>query len=215
MPVLLYHHIQTKDAAVANKQTNLTVYTDIFKTQMQYLKDRGYNTVSVNDVINFFDSGTPVPSKSVILTFDDGYEDFNTDAFPILQSLGFKSVMFTITGLVNNPDYLTWDQINSMNGPVLFASHTWSHRSLPSATVQDQQNEISKADSQLLERGLNSPKTFAYPFGGYTSVAESYIRSLGYQVAFGTIPGSVLCKKQRFNLPRLRIGSVPLTYYGF
>lgn len=215
LPVLFYHHIQTEDAAVADKQTSLTVYTDIFRGQMQYLKDKGYNVITIGDLVSFFDNGTPIPGKSVILTFDDGYQDFYTDAYPILQSLGFRSTMFTITGLVNNPDYLTWDEINSMNGPVTFANHTWSHKSLPAASVSDQQNEISLANTQLSDRGLNNPKAFAYPNGGYTVAAENYLRSLGYGAAFGTIPGSIECKKQRFDLPRLRIGNAPLSYYGF
>jgi len=215
LPVLMYHHIQSHDAAVADKQTSLTVYTDVFQSQMQYLKSKGYNIATMNDLVNFFDAGTGVPGNSVLLTFDDGYQDFYTDAYPILQSLGFRSTMFTITGLVNNPDYLTWDQVGSMNGSVLFTNHTWSHKSLPLASVSDQQNEISLADTQLSERGLNSPKTFAYPNGGYTGLAASYLQSLGYKIAFGTIPGSVLCKKQRFDLPRLRIGNAPLSDYGF
>lgn len=215
VPVFLYHHIQTRELAVANKQTSLTVYTDVFKEQMQYLKDRGYNIATMNDLVNFFDNGAPIPAKSVILTFDDGYGDFYTDAFPILSSLGFRATMFTITGLVNNPDYLTWDEINSMNGPVLFGNHTWSHKSLPSATSTVQLSEISTADTQLSEHSLNSPKVFAYPNGGYTSFAETTLKSMGYKLAFGTVPGTVMCAKQRYHLPRTRIGDVSLSYYGF
>lgn len=215
LPTFLYHHIQSHESAVEKKQTALTVYTDIFKEQMEYLKSKGYNVVSMQDLINFFDSGTPIPPKSILLTFDDGYQDFYTDAYPILSALGFRSTMFTVTGLVNNSDYLIWDEIASMNGLALFGNHTWSHKSLPSADTSVQQKEISLADSQLTEHGLNSPKVFAYPYGGYTPFAESYIKSLGYKIAFGTVPGSVLCKKQRFNLPRLHVGDVNLSYYGF
>ncbi len=215
LPTFLYHHIQSKEAATANKQTSLTVYTDIFQGQMQYLKSKNYNVVSMNDLVNFFDAGTPIAGHSVLLTFDDGYEDFYTDAYPILSGLGFRSTMFTITGLVNNPDYFTWDQVSTMNGQVLFGNHTWSHKSLPSATIQVQQNEIALADTQLTEHGLNVPKVFAYPFGGYTLAAESYIKSLNYQLAFGTVSGSTLCKKQRFALPRIHIGNAPLSNYGF
>ncbi len=214
LPTFLYHHIQSHESAVAKGQTALTVYTDIFRMQMQYLKDRGYNIVSMNDLINFFDAGTPIPPKSILLTFDDGYRDFYTDAYPILSSLGFKSTMFLATGLENNSDYLIWDEIPSM-GLTLFANHTWSHKSLPAVSSSVQQEEILTADTQLVERGLDSPKVFAYPYGGYTSFAESYLKSLGYQLAFGTEPGTTLCKKLRFDLPRIRIGDVQLSYYGF
>jgi len=125
LPTLMYHHIQTKESATPKKQLGLTVFTDVFASQMQYLKSKGYNTLSMNDLINFFDAGIAPPKHSVLLTFDDGYEDFYTDAYPILSSLGFKATMFVPTGLVNNPDYMTWDQITSMNNSILFANHTW------------------------------------------------------------------------------------------
>lgn len=214
LPVLMYHHIQTEDAAKADKQTGLTTYTDFFQKQMQYLKDKGYNIATMNDLINFFDNGTPVPAKSVLLTFDDGYEDFYTDAYPILQNLGFKATMFVPTGLMNNPDYLSWDQITQMNGPILFANHTWSHKNVEVST-STMQYEISTADTQLADHGLNSPKVFAYPYGLGTTASISYLNSLGYKAAFTTVPGNILCKKQRFSLPRIRIGSTSLSSYGF
>lgn len=214
MPVLMYHHVQTEDAAKADKQVGLTTYTDFFQKQMQYLKDKEYKVASMNDLVNFFDSGTPVPSKSVLLTFDDGYEDFYTDAYPVLQSLGYGATMFLPTGLMDNPDYLTWNQVVSMNGPVLFANHTWSHKNV-GVSVSVMQYEISTADTQLSERGLNSPKVFAYPYGFDSKTSESYLNSLGYKLAFTTNSGNILCKKQRFNLPRIRIGSTSLSSYGF
>jgi peptidoglycan/xylan/chitin deacetylase (PgdA/CDA1 family) len=214
MPVLMYHHVQTKEVAKADKQTSLTTYTDFFQKQMQYLKDKGYNVADMNDLINFFDNGTSVTSKSVLLTFDDGYEDFSTDAFPILQDLGFRATVFVPTGLMDNPGYLTWNQILLMNGSILFANHTWSHKNV-GVSNSTMQYEISTADTQLSDRSLNSPKVFAYPFGLDSGQSEKYLASLGYKAAFTTTPGSILCKKQRFALPRIRIGSTSLSSYGF
>lgn len=214
LPVLMYHHVQTEEAAKADKQTGLTTYTDFFQKQMQYLKDKGYNVAGMNDLINFFDNGTPIQSKSILLTFDDGYEDFNTDAFPILQNLGYKATVFVPTGLMDNSGYLTWSQIISMNGLILFANHTWSHKNVGVSTSM-MQYEISTADTQLSDRSLNSPKIFSYPYGFDSGQAEKYLISLGYKAAFTTNPGSILCKKQRFVLPRIRIGSTSLSSYGF
>ncbi len=214
LPVLMYHHIQTKEAAIADKQTGLTVYTDSFKAQMKYLKDKSYNTLTMNDLINFFDNGAPIPKHSVLLTFDDGYEDFNTDAWPILSGLGFHATMFIPTGLMNNPDYMNWDQLPSMNGSILFANHTWSHKNVQVAG-DTMRSEISTADTQLADHGLNSPKVFAYPYGLSTKESETYLASLNYKLAFTTVPGSTLCKKQRFALPRIRIGNTSLSFYGF
>ncbi len=214
LPVLMYHHIQTKEAAADNKQAALTVSTDFFRAHMQYLKDRNYNIASMADLVNFFDSGTAIPKHSVLLTFDDGYQDFYTDAFPVLQGFGFEATVFTSTGLINNPGYLTWDEILSMNGVILFANHTWSHKNVGVAD-SIMQYEISVADTQLSERGLNTPKVFAYPYGLDSIQAEKYLESLGYKMSFSTKPGNILCKGKRFDLPRVRVGGSPLSSYGF
>lgn len=216
LPTFLYHHIQDLEKAKENGQFNLTVGTDYFRRQMQYLKDNGYRTATMNDLINFFDSGIPVGAKSVLLTIDDGYSDFATDAVPILREFGFKATLFTPTGLINNPGYLSWDTIASLapGGDILFANHTWSHRNV-AASLDVVEKEITTADTQLTEKGLGSPKVFAYPYGFSSSQAESVLSKLGYKVAFTTVPGSTLCKKLRFDLPRVRIGNADLSAYGF
>jgi len=210
----MYHHVQTEEAAKANKQTGLTTYTDFFQKQMQYLKDKGYNVASMNDLVNFFDGGVAVTPKSVLITFDDGYSDFSTDAFPILQALGYKATVFVPTGLMDNPGYLSWNQIVSMNGLVLFANHTWSHKNVGVSTSV-MQYETLTADTQLTDRSLNSPKVFAYPYGLDSVQSEKYLASLGYKAAFTTVSGNILCKGKRFELPRIRIGSTTLSSYGF
>jgi peptidoglycan/xylan/chitin deacetylase (PgdA/CDA1 family) len=213
LPTLTYHHIQTEAAAKADKQTSLTVYTDVFTKQMQYLADRGYTPVTSTQIINFFDHQIPLPPKPVFLTFDDGYVDFFTDAYPVLRQHHFSAIMFLPTGLVNNPDYLTWNQIEQMTSLVIFANHTWSHHSM-SANLTTITKEISTADTQLTDHSLNSPKTFAYPYGAFSSPATTFLAQHGYSLAFTTRSGSTLCAKQRLILPRLHIGNTSLAAYG-
>lgn len=213
LPVLMYHRVQTEESAKADKQTSISVFTDYFEKQMQYLKDKGYNVISMQSLVDFFDNGTSIPTKSVLITFDDGYEDFFTDAYPILTKFGFPATVFVPTGLVNNPNYLTWDQMTSTSN-ILYANHTWSHKNVMVSTT-DMQYEISTADTQLSDHKLNSPKIFAYPYGLDTNASEKYLSSLGYKAAFTTASGSTLCARQRFALPRLRIGNAPLSSYGF
>lgn len=216
LPTLMYHHVQDMGQAKSKKQVSLTVSTIIFAKQMQSLKDKDYTTVSMQDLVNFFDQGTPIIKKSILLTFDDAYDDFATNAYPILSALNFKATVFVPTGLMNNYDYLYWDIIAQIasEGRVLFANHTWSHKNVKTKT-DILEREISTADLQLGERGLNSPKVFSYPYGLESNQAVSYLNKLNYQLAFTTKPGSILCKKQRLDLPRVRIGDRDLSAYGF
>lgn len=213
LPVFYYHHIDNYQEAKAKA---LTVDIGIFQKQMDYLQSQGYTTVAMRDLINFFDSGTPVSKKSVILTFDDGYEDFFTNVYPILQAHNFKATLFLPTGLVNNPGFLTWDQIGQMRGSTLvyFANHTWSHKSV-AVSRSDAEKEIDTAEQQLKDNSMDPDMVFAYPYGTITNYAVDVLQNRGFNLAFTTRPGTAECKKQRLNLPRVRIGNTALSAYGF
>lgn len=215
LPTIFYHHVQDEKLAAEKHQTSLTVSTEVFRSQMQYLKDKGYHVAAMAELINFFDSAAAVAKKSILITFDDAYDDFYLNALPILREFGFTATVFTPTGLVNNPGYLTWTQILDAAGSnILFANHTWSHKSM-TANGEIDEKEISTADIQLTERGLNNPKIFAYPYGTVSGISEELLGKYGYKLAFTTRHGSTLCKRQRLILPRIRIGNGNLSNYGF
>jgi peptidoglycan/xylan/chitin deacetylase (PgdA/CDA1 family) len=216
LPTLMYHHIQSSSAAAEKKQTSLTVDTESFRNQMQYLKDKGYQTVSMANLADFFDNGVMIPSKSILLTFDDGYDDFYLNAFPILRELGLQSTVFVPTGLMDNPGYLSWKEIKEVasSGLVFIANHTWSHKNV-GANKEEVKMEITTGDVQLSEKGLNSPRVFAYPYGNSSSFGEEVLSGLEYKLAFTTKAGTALCKKLRLELPRVRIGNVELKSYGW
>ena len=206
-PTLMYHHVQSPEAAKEKNQTGLSVKTADFRAQMQYLKDKNYSVISMQDLLNFFEQGIKPANKSVLLTFDDGYGDFYTDVYPILREFNYPATVFIPTGLMNNVGYLYWDKIAEMaGGGILFANHTWSHKNVK--TKEDVlKMEISTADVQLNEKGLNTPKIFAYPYGLESKLAISFLEGLNYKIAFTTRHGGTLCKKQILNLPRIRIGN--------
>jgi peptidoglycan/xylan/chitin deacetylase (PgdA/CDA1 family) len=215
LPVLMYHHVETEDSAKQNKREYLNVPPDTFKKQMEYLVAKGYNTISPTDLISYFDSGTDLPSKPILITFDDGYVDNGDLAFPILRSLNLKATIYIPTGLMENHDYLTWAKIDEMksSGLINFGNHTWSHTNV--GVGHDKvKTEITTADTQLSDRGLNTPKTFVYPYGIDTKFGEQILSDLGYKLAFTTVSGRYQCKKQRLSLPRIRIGNSSLSNYG-
>lgn len=212
-PVLMYHHIQSDADAALKKQGSLSVDPKNLRLHFQYLKDKNYSVISPKDLINFFDNATALPAKSIMITLDDAYEDNYFNAFPLLKEFGFSATIFTPTGLVSVPDYLNWDEINQMKSQIYFANHTWSHHA-SAGTIEVLKNEISLADTQLSDRGLNIDKVFAYPYGKPSTNAEGVLKELNYKLAFTTTHGSVLCKSQRLTLPRIRAGNSPLSKYG-
>ena len=151
----------------------------------------------------------------MLLTFEDGYDDFYKNALPVLNELGLKATVFVSTGLMDNPGYLSWEEIaQATPSAYLFANHTWDQKNMQ-ITKEKIEFEISTADSQLTERALGSAKVFAYPYGLTSDSAKKYLEELEYKLAFGTRSGRTLCKRQRFELPRLRVGNTGLSNYGF
>ena len=215
LPVLMYHHVEPIDLAKANKRTGLDVPPEMFRSQMEYLNKNGYQSITPSDLVNFFDNGTPMPSKPILITFDDGYVDNGDLAFPIMRELGIKGTIYIPTGLMENFNYLTWAKINEMqsSGMINFGNHTWSHLNV-GKNQEIVTKEISTADKQLIDYGLNQVKTFAYPYGLQTKFAENLLSSMGYKLAFTTVPGRIMCKKQRFSLPRIRVGNSNLSNFG-
>jgi peptidoglycan/xylan/chitin deacetylase (PgdA/CDA1 family) len=213
--VLMYHHIQDEKVAKKLGQAGLTVTPDWFDKQMQYLKDKQYNVLKVEDLVDYFSGKRALPKKAVVITLDDAYEDNYLSAYPILKKYNFPATIFTPTGLVNVMDYLNWNEINDMknSGLIYFANHTWSHHSaLDKKEILEK--EIGLADSQLNEKGLNTAKVFAYPYGKPSDGAEDVLAKLGYNIAFTTRNGNILCTKQKYTLPRIRVGNAPLSKYG-
>lgn len=215
LPTLMYHHVEPEENAKKYKRTGLDVPPEMFRKQMEYLKNKGYALVTPEDLIAFFDNGTPLPSKPVILTFDDGYVDIGDEAFPIMQSLGIKGTLYIPTGLMENFDYLTWAKIDEMksSGLINFGNHTWSHLNVGSNRDRVK-TEIARADNQLAEKGLNVVKTFAYPYGIENDFTVGLLKEMKYKLAFTTVHGRIMCKEQRFSLPRIRIGNAPLSAFG-
>ncbi len=213
LSVLMYHHVQEEADAKAKKQTGLTTTPEFFLKHMQYLKDKGYSVVTPSDLAGFFNGTNKIPNKSAMITLDDGYYDNYQYAYPILKQFGFHATVFTPTGLLNNPGYLSWQDMNNMKDLVSFGNHTWSHHS-SSGTKEEQEKEIGMANQQLNEHGFNSVKSFAYPYGPSSNNAEQVLKEKGYTMAFTTVHGNIMCKGKYLDLPRIRVGNAPLNNYG-
>ena len=212
--VLMYHHVKNFEEAKANKKDKLTVSPEMFRKQLEYLRDRGYRVAGINELVNFFESDGELLSKTVLLSFDDAYEDVYSVAWPILKEFGYTAVVFTPTGLVENPNYLSWQKILEMgNGGIYFGNHTWSHQG-SGGSGEKLTKEIETAGIQLSERGLDSLKIFAYPYGTTNMTEKQILENKGYRLAFTTKRGNILCQKQRFQLPRIRVGNSQLSDYG-
>ena len=164
VPILMYHHVSAKPAQNA-LDFGLTVKTPDFAAQMDYLAKNGYHPITLTDIFDHLYYGMALPAHPIVISFDDGYEDNYTDAFPILQQHHFVAEINIITGMIGH-NYLTWDQIRQMAAAGFeIGSHTIHHISLASASSATAEKELFDSKATLEEK-LNIPiQFFCYPSG--------------------------------------------------
>ncbi|MEW6614205.1 MAG: polysaccharide deacetylase family protein [Thermodesulfobacteriota bacterium] len=200
IPVLMYHRIT--DEKPQSKLKKLLVTPDRFARQMNYLHIHGYSTVTIDEFLSILKDGWDPSFKPAIITFDDGYKDNYTFAFPILKQYGFKSIIFLVTKYIGGSNLwdkakgepvtplLSWSEILEMKEyGIEFGSHGHSHSNLTEISEREQAFELEES-KRVLEKGLHQEiKVFSYPFGLFNESTLEKVDKSGYSVAFTTKPG--------------------------
>ena len=203
VPVLNYHQVEEKDG------NPLTLWPDQFEAQMAYLADEGYTTITIDEMMDALENGTPLPEKPVIITFDDGYADNYEYAYPILKKYGFKATIFLIYDFTNAyPNYLTWEQIDEMkdSGLIHFESHTMTHANLAELTSADElRHEIADSHNLLSEKLGYDMHYIAYPGGRVNEEIKEITRAAGYRGGFTVHYGLSTPEEGRYQMDRIPI----------
>ena len=216
IPVLTYHRIQPQSVAIERGQTAGSVDNGIFDQQMAYLMSNGYHTITAEDLVSALKNHLELPSKSIVITLDDGYENAYTYAYPVAQKYNLVLNLMISTGLVGNQDFLSWDRIKEMrnSGLVYFTNHTWSHYAVGHGLQEKIQYEIQTAKQQLEQYTGQVINIFTYPYGSFSPDAIQILQQDGFIGGFSTIPGRLQCESYIMTLHRTGIGNSPLSSYG-
>lgn len=211
VPVIMYHKIDNNSAA-----SRLSVSPESFKAQMRFLKNQHYNVVKLEDLARIIKKDK-IPSKTIAITFDDGYENNYTSAFPVLKQLGLDATIFIIPALVGREGYLTWSQILEMSesGFITIGSHTMTHPWLPTQPVQKLDQEIRDSKIAIESRLNKGADSFSYPLGGFNKDIREKVVQAGYKIAVATNPGKKYPKHDIFAMKRLRISSTSDNLFVF
>lgn len=200
-PILMYHHIDGRA-----QEWKLSVSPESFRRQMEYLKKHRFEVLDLREYVRRLKAGEKTGRKTVVLTFDDGYDNNLTNAMPVLKEMGFPATVFIQTDGAGRKGYMTDDEVRKLiqNG-VSIGSHTVHHAFLPNVPTQTQRAEI--LDSKLiLEKkfGVEVPM-FSYPGGGFDASARQIAIESGYEGAVATHPGKDYPDKDPYALRRIRI----------
>ncbi len=214
----MYHSI---DNTKLKRLKGIRISPKNFDRQLSYLHKRGYKSYTLCEMIEQKEN---LNTKSVVITFDDGYRDNLTNALPILQKYGFKATVFVIinrfdndwsihrkaknAGIVNKIEKLSDNDIEELlkSGLVEIGAHTLNHKNFLKMTKGEKAEEIEKSKRMLERRFGIECKTFSYPFGIYDEGDEELVKEAGFIGAVTTEVARVdLQKDDLFLLPRINV----------
>lgn len=218
MKVFTYHNIDK--APKEAKLKTLYLSPSKFSRQLSFLKFFGYKTPSLNDV-RFTD-------KEVILTFDDGYQDFLDKAFPVLDRYGFKAVVFIVADLVGSYNVWDWQKLNIkkmlmnwediafiLKRGVEIGSHTLTHPFLTQLDPREAWREIEFSKKKIEDRLGVEVTSFCYPYGDYNTAIRDMVEKAGYKYAFTTKTGSFDLNSDKYQIKRITVfGNMTLIKFG-
>lgn len=219
IPILMYHGISTA-LRKAHPYFETNTSPDLFERHMQFLSTNGYKVIGLEEVVEGVQMAHNV-DKYVAITFDDGYRDFYTAAFPILTKYNLKATVYVVPGFAdgqhprpNGEEYMSWSELREISEHgVQIGSHTMTHPKLYSLQPSQINDEIRQSKDLIQEKLGTSVHSFAYPFA-FPEQDEDFVRTLrnllqtnGYRTGVCTIIGRAHRGHDCLFFPRLPVNS--------
>ncbi len=211
VPVLCYHRF---GPTVAD---GMTVKTEVFAAQLQWLKDNGYTVIPLRTLVNYLLGSGPPPPKSVVIVADDAHQTVYSDMLPLVKKYNIPVTVFcypSCVSRVSSVKCMTWEQLVELQQTGLFdiQAHTFWHPNFkqdkkkmkPGEYEKSVQMQLKKSKA-ILEKNLGTKvDMLAWPFGIYDDYLEKEAKDAGYVAAF-SIERRLVTKsdaKDMFSLPR-------------
>lgn len=199
LPILMLHSISNVPG------NNLCIPPEIFEKQITKIINDGFTTITASEYAKAMVDNKPMPKNPIIITFDDGYKDNYTNAFPIMKKHHIKGTIFPITNAVDkNKNFLTSSEIKEMeaSGLIDFGSHTVNHVHLSKEDTAKVRYELIES-KKFLESVLGKPvSTFCYPYGDNSPAVVKQVKEAGYSIAFADISSGANFIEQQYLLHR-------------
>jgi peptidoglycan/xylan/chitin deacetylase (PgdA/CDA1 family) len=206
VPILMYHYIRVNPDPRDRLGFALSVTPADFVAQMDWLAANGYHPITFRDLHAYLSGATGLPSRPVVLTFDDGYEDFYTAALPVLIAHDFKAVSYVVSGFIGRGGYMNAAQIRQADrAEIEIGSHTVDHADLTRQSLDGLRYQIISSKRALEQLLGHEVLSFCYPSGRFNPSAVSVVQEAGYSDATTTGYGFVRTTGGRFLWGRLRI----------
>lgn len=209
IPILTYHSIDESGSVVSTGAS-------VFRRQIKFLSEAGYSPVTLKTLGEYLGGRGKLPPKPIALTFDDGFRNFYTTAFPVLSEHNFTATVFLIAGYCgkyndwsgNSPHaargkLMDWSEIGELAGNnIEFAAHSVTHPDLTRISADSAKLEIAESKTMIEDKTGREVTAFAYPYGAFDAIVKQMARE-NYATACATNLGKVKRGDDCFALKRL------------
>jgi len=189
VPILCYHQVRNWKPTDGKVGKDYIVEIENFKDQMKMLADSGYHTILPDQLYAYLNTGAALPSKPIMLTFDDTDEDQFTIVRPTLEKLGYKAVYFIMTVSIGRKgkfvNYMSKEQIKQLSDEGnIIGSHTYDHKNFKKYAGKDWEEQLDKPTKKLEEITGKKMTEFAYPFGLWNAEGIPELKKRGFRMAY-------------------------------
>jgi peptidoglycan/xylan/chitin deacetylase (PgdA/CDA1 family) len=186
VPILCYHQVRDWKPTDSKISKDYIMPSANLREELKMLHDSGYHTILPDQLYAYLTTDAALPSKPIMLTFDDTDEDQFSVAFPELKKYGFKAVFFIMTVSLNRaPHYMSKEQVKELfDAGNVIGSHTWDHHNVKKYQGNDWTIQIDKPTKQLEAITGKPIRYFAYPFGLWNRQAIPELKKRGFIAAF-------------------------------
>ena len=216
LPILMYHYIRDLPPNTPDQLGyGLSIAPKLFDDELAYLAGAHYDTVTMDDVANHISKGTPLPAKPIVLSFDDGYADFFTAAWPSLKKHHLGATVYLVVNFLGKPGYMSWQQAQELrDAGIDIGAHTLDHVDLAIQPLAQAKRQIGDS-RRILQQRLNAPiDSFAYPSGRYTQATVKLVAEAGFSSAVTTNFGARHTAANMLTLARVRVpGGITLANF--
>ena len=211
IPILMYHEIaEQSQLKKVRRRTHYKYIVTLrrFKEQILWLKETGFTTISLSDVIHYIkgEQLDKIPKRPIVITFDDGYQGNHEYALPVLREFGLTATFFIIVNRVGSPFMMDWSKIKELNeNNMSVQSHTMNHTLLGQLQKSEILVELNESKQTLQDKLGSIVDFFSLPHGSFNRFIKSSAIDAGYLGGCTSEPGYITQSSDIFYMNRIVI----------